>query len=716
MQRAGADHLGINQSEPSTCFPPAVAIGSSWNPTAAARMGAQIASEARALGVHIVLGPGVNIKRSPLCGRNFEYYSEDPYLSGVLGADYVAAMQAAGVGASVKHFAANNQETDRMRVSADVDERTLRELYLPAFERVVTEATPATVMCSYNKINGVYASENRWLLTDVLRLDWGFTGAVVSDWGAVSDRVAGVAAGMDLEMPGSAGRTDAQVVEAVRNGDLSGGLVQQSVERVLALTDLVQDASGDLDVEAGHDLARELAEESAVLLRNEGGALPLDRAKSVAVIGRFAVEPRFQGGGSSHINPTRVDEPLAALRVHAERLGQQLTFARGTTPDGDSDAALVEAVDVARSCDVAVVFAGLAEADESEGFDREGIDLPADQITLIRAVAAVAPKTVIVLSHGGVVALDPWHDEVDAVLDGFLLGQAAGSALANLLYGVANPSGHLAETVPHQLADTPSFLTFPGEQGHVRYGEGVFVGYRYHSSVGVAPRYPFGHGLSYTTFTTDALEAHVVDETTVEASVTVTNTGSVTGKHVVQLYVETTAGPVRRPVRELRRFAKVDLAPGETTTVRFELDRRAFAYWDTVEHDWVVAPGDYVVQVGTDADSIAQEQQVTLVGEVRLAPLTLQSTIGEWLGHPVVGPVVREGMTAAIPEDQREQMAEQEDQLRMVESMPMQQFLAFIGNLFPPEALESLMALSRQRAGDQLPGRGDPAGTISTTA
>jgi beta-glucosidase len=323
---------------------------------------------------------------------------------------------------------------------------------------------------------------------------------------------------------------------------------------------------------------------------------------------------------------------------------------------------------------------------------------------------------VIVLSHGGVVALDPWHDEVDAVLDGFLLGQAAGSALANLLYGVANPSGHLAETVPHQLADTPSFLTFPGEQGHVRYGEGVFVGYRYHSSVGVAPRYPFGHGLSYTTFTTDALEAHVVDETTVEASVTVTNTGSVTGKHVVQLYVATTAGPVRRPVRELRRFAKVDLAPGETTTVRFELDRRAFAYWDTVEHDWVVAPGDYVVQVGTDADSIAQEQQVTLVGEVRLAPLTLQSTIGEWLGHPVVGPVVREGMTAAIPEDQREQMAEQEDQLRMVESMPMQQFLAFIGNLFPPEALESLMALSRQRAGDQLPGRGDPAGTISTTA
>jgi beta-glucosidase len=620
-------------------------------------------------------------------------------------------MQAAGVGASVKHFAANNQETDRMRVSADVDERTLRELYLPAFERVVTEAAPATVMCSYNKINGVYASDNRWLLTDVLRHDWGFTGAVVSDWGAVSDRVAGVAAGMDLEMPGSGGRTDAQVIEAVRTGDLSGDLVEQSVARVLSLNGLVRDAEGDVDVDAGHDLARELAEESAVLLRNEGGALPLDRATSVAVVGRFAVEPRFQGGGSSHINPTRVDVPLDAMREHAERLEQQLTFAAGTTSDADADAALAEAVEVARTSEVAVVFAGLAETDESEGFDRDGIDLPADQVTLIRAVAAVAPKTVVVLSHGGVVALDPWHDEVDAVLDGFLLGQAAGSALANLLYGVTNPSGHLAETIPQQLTDTPSFLNFPGEQGHVRYGEGVFVGYRYHSSLGVLPRYPFGYGLSYTTFSTDLLEARVVDETTVEASVTVTNSGPVTGKHVVQLYVATEAGPVRRPVRELRRFAKVDLAPGESTTVRFELDRRAFAYWDSVERDWVVAPGDYAVQVGTDADNIVAERRLTLVGETRLAPLTMDSTIGEWLGHPVVGPVMREGMTAAIPEDQREQMAEQEDQLRMVESMPMQQFLAFVGNLFPPEALESLMALSRQSATGQQPTDTHPATT-----
>ncbi|UWD84172.1 glycoside hydrolase family 3 C-terminal domain-containing protein [Curtobacterium flaccumfaciens] len=715
MQRAGADHLGINHSEPATCFPPAVAIGSSWDPTAAARMGTRIASEARALGVHIVLGPGVNIKRSPLCGRNFEYYSEDPYLSGVLGADYVTALQAAGVGASVKHFAANNQETDRMRVSADVDERTLRELYLPAFERVVTEAAPATVMCSYNKVNGVYASENHWLLTDVLRHDWGFTGAVVSDWGAVSNRVAGVAAGMDLEMPGSGGRTDAEIVDAVQSGELSADAVEQSVARVLALTELVVDAENELDADAGHALARELAEGSAVLLRNEGGVLPLDQAASVAVIGRFAIEPRFQGGGSSHINPTRVDVPLEAMQEHAERLGQHLAFAPGTGSD-DVETLRAEAVELARTSEVAVVFAGLAEADESEGFDREGIDLPADQVALIRAVAAAAPKTVVVLSHGGVVALDPWHDDVDAVLDGFLLGQAAGSALANLLYGVANPSGHLAETIPRQLTDTPSFLNFPGEQGHVRYGEGVFVGYRYHSSLGVLPRYPFGYGLSYTTFSTDLLEARVVDETTVEASVTVTNSGPVAGAHVVQLYVATEAGPVRRPVRELRRFAKVDLSPGASTTVRFELDRRAFAYWDSVERDWVVAPGDYAVQVGTDADTIVAEQQFTLVGETRLAPLTMDSTIGEWLGHPVVGPVMREGMAAAIPEDQREQMAEQEDQLRMVESMPMQQFLAFVGNLFPPEALESLMALSRQSATDQQPTTTRTATTAASDA
>jgi len=698
MQEAAADHLGMNASRPATCFPPAVAIGSSWNPAAAARMGAQIAAEARALGVHIVLGPGVNIKRSPLCGRNFEYYSEDPYLSGVLGADYVAAMQQAGVGASVKHFAANNQETDRMRVSADVDDRTLRELYLPAFERVVSAAAPATVMCSYNKINGVYASENSWLLTDVLRHDWGFAGAVISDWGAVSDRVAGVRAGMDLEMPGSGGGTDQEIIAAVERGELDADLVAASAKRVMALTELTGAQPSDLDIEGGHDVARELAEESAVLLRNEGHTLPLQASSNIAVIGRFAAEPRFQAGGSSHINPTRVDAALDAMRALAAGTNGCVTYSAGFPSTDDEDATVAlrnEAVRAAQDADVAVVFVGLAESDESEGFDRDHIDLPTAQVALIRAVAAAARRTVVVLSHGGVVSLEPWHDDVDAILDAFLLGQAGGTATANLLYGVANPSGHLAETIPLTLTSTPAFLNFPGEQGHVRYGEGLFIGYRYHATAEVPVRYPFGHGLSYTTFRTDELTVQVVDDSTAEAFVRVTNTGARSGQHVVQLYVSTGAGPVRRPVRELRRFAKVRLDAGESTIVRFELDRRSFAYWDVTERDWVVAPGEYVVQIGDDSMTIVAERTITLPGEVRLAPLTLDSTVGEWFGHPIVGPALMQGMTAAMTEEQRAQTEEQQDQLRMVQSMPMKQFLAFTGDVFPPDVLESLMQLSR---------------------
>ncbi|MCE0459737.1 beta-glucosidase [Curtobacterium flaccumfaciens] len=697
LQAGAADHLGVNDSIAATCFPPAVAIGSSWNASAAARMGAALAGEARALGVHVLLGPGINIKRSPLCGRNFEYYSEDPYLSGVLGRDFVTALQACGVGASVKHFAANNQETDRMRVSADIDERALREIYLPAFERVVTEADPATVMCSYNKVNGMYASENGWLLTDVLRSEWGYRGAVVSDWGAVSDRVAGVRAGMDLEMPGSGGGTDQQIVDAVRAGDLDAAAVAASADRVLQVTRLHAAPSGSIDVDASHSLAQELAEESAVLLRNENTTLPLDTYGSVAIIGGFAATPRFQGGGSSHINPTRVDTPLDALREHAERLGQHVTYTEGFSATGvpSADNEQDAAVGAAGAADVAVVFAGLAEADESEGFDREHLHLPAAQVELIRAVAAVAPRTVVVLSHGGVVSLEGWHDHVDAILDGFLLGQAGGTAIGNLLHGIANPSGHLAETIPLRLEDTSSYLNFPGEQGHVRYGEGVMVGYRHHTTVGGGVRYPFGHGLSYTRFQTRAVTVTVRDDVSADVTVTVENVGDRVGSHVVQVYVATTAGPVRRPVRELRAFDKVHLTPGETRTINLTLDRRAFAYWDIEEHDWIVAPGEYTVQIGDDAEHIVAEQTLTLNGERLMRPLSMDSTVGEWFAHPAVGPALMEGMAASMSAEQQAQAADQQDQLRMVESMPMRQFLAFTGDLFPPEALEALMELSR---------------------
>ncbi|MGY1680994.1 glycoside hydrolase family 3 C-terminal domain-containing protein [Geodermatophilus sp. SYSU D01176] len=681
---------GISHNVPATCFPPAVAVGNSWDPWVAERIGAAIGREARALGVHVVLGPGVNTKRSPLGGRNFEYYSEDPLLSGVLGAAHVRGQQSRGAGASVKHFAANNQETERMRISAEVDERTLREIYLPAFERVVTEAAPATVMCAYNKVNGVYASQHRWLLTEVLRDEWGFDGVVVSDWGAVDDRAAALAAGLDLQMPGDRGAGNRRVVEAVRAGELDEAYVDASAARVAALDRYVGPPADGFDAAAHHALARELAAECAVLLRNEGGTLPLAPGTRVALVGEFARAPRCQGGGSSNVNATRVDAALDAVRELADG---DVPFAPGFDLDGSGDAAALrdEAVALVRDAEVAVVFVGLGEAEESEGFDRTTIDLPAAQVGLVRAVAAAAPRTVVVLSHGGVVSLEGWHDDVDAVLDGALLGQAGGGALADLLYGVATPSGRLAETVPLRLEDSPSFLCFPGEQGRVVYGEGVMVGYRGLVTQRRPVRYPFGHGLGYTTFGTSGLRVEVTGHDTATVSVTVGNTGDRAGKHVVQVYVSTTAGPVRRPLRELRAFTKVALEPGERRTVPLELDRRAFAYWDVVEGGWVVAPGEYAVQVCDDAETVLLEDRVTLAGDDLVRVLTLQSSVAEWFTHPAAGPALVEALTATMPAG----AASPEEQavlLRMVGSMPMRRFAADFGAALPQGLLDRLMA------------------------
>lgn len=679
-QDSEADNLGVHDSVSATCFPPSVAVGSSWDIEVSARIGAAIGREARAAGVSVVLGPGVNIKRSPLCGRNFEYYSEDPLLSGVLASAYVRAMQAEGAGASVKHFAANNQETDRMRVSVEVDERTLREIYFPAFERVVTEAHPATVMCSYNRLNGVLAAQNRRLLTDVLRDEWGFGGAVVSDWGAVNDRVAALAAGLDLEMPGTGGSGDAEIVAAVRNGQLDEAVVDRSVRRVLALADREMPAGGDVDIHEQHRIAKEVAADCAVLLKNDRDTLPLSTRSAVAVIGEFAVHPRFQGGGSSHVNPTRVDTPLDAIRA----LGESVTYARGLADN---------AVEIAREADVAVVFTGLGEKDESEGFDRDTIELPAAQVELVKAVAAASRRTVVVLSHGGVVSLEGWHDDVDAVLDGWLLGQAGGSALADLLFGVTNPSGRLAESIPVRLQDNPSYLNFPGESGHVRYGEGVMVGYRFYETAEVAVRYPFGHGLSYTTFETTGLTVTVTGDDSATVAVDVTNTGTRAGKHVVQVYVATDAAPVRRPARELRAFTKVSLEPGETRRVELDLDRRAFAWYDIELSRWVVSPGDYTVQLGLSAARVVAEAPVRLTGDVIVPALSIDSTVQEWFGHPIVGPEL--GKVLAGQSDRAESSA---DWMRMVASMPMRQFtklMVYRGVSLPTDALPRLIELSK---------------------
>ena len=688
-QKAGADHLGFHASEPATCFPPAVAVGSSWDAELAARVGEAIGREARALGVGVVLGPGVNIKRSPLCGRNFDYYSEDPLLSGVLGAAFVRGLQAQGVGAAVKHFAANNQETDRMRVSADVDERTLREIYLSAFERVVTEARPAAVMAAYNSVNGVPACENSWLLTDVLRAEWGFEGVVVSDWGAVGDRVAALAAGLDLQMPGPDTANDAAIVRAVREGDLDEATVDSSVRRVAALAELAG-ASAEAAVPAEHHaLARELAADCVVLLKNDNDALPLASGSRIAVIGEFATAPQFQGGGSSLINATRVDTPLQEI----EALGHTVAYAAGFTSDAaqDAEALREEAVRAAGQAETAVVFVGLRG--ETEGIDREHIDLPADQVDLLHAVAAVAPRTVVVLSSGGVVSLEGWH--ADAIVAGWLLGQAGGGAIADVLSGAANPSGHLAESIPLRLQDTPSYLTFPGEAGHVRYGEGVMVGYRHYETVGRAVRYPFGHGLSYTSFSTEDLTVEVAGDDSVTVRATVTNTGDRAGKHVVQVYVVTAAGPVRRPARELRAFTKIALRPGERRMVELSLQRRAFAHYDVEHGRWTVAPGSYTIQIGESAASIVAEQTVTLAGDTAVAELSLDSPLGDWLAHSSAGPLLRQVLEAGRTEEQRRQSEANGDLVHMVASIPARQFLHFPGIRLSTDDLTQILETTR---------------------
>jgi beta-glucosidase len=683
------DNLALFESDKATCFPPGVAIGSSWDPATAARLGTALGREAAAQRVDVVLGPGVNIKRSPLCGRNFEYYSEDPHLSGILGAAFTRALQAEGPGVSVKHFAANNQETNRQTISSDVDERTLREIYLPAFERIVTEARPATVMSSYNKINGVNASENRWLLTEVLRDEWGFDGVVLSDWGAVTDRVAALKAGLDLEMPGGALGHDDDVIEALRSGEISESDVDASAARIARLARRKVTSAGAVDVDAHHETARQIAEECAVLLRNEDHVLPIRGGVHIAVIGAFAEHPRYQGGGSAHVNATRVDRPLDEIRAIAAEHGVSVGYAPGFAVDGPRDEQLVsDAIAAARRADVAVVFAGLSEERESEGFDRDTIELPSAQVELIRGVAAAARRTVVILANGGIVSLEGWHDDVDAILEGFLLGQGGGRALANILFGRVNPSGHLAESIPMRLQDHPSWLNFPGEQGHVRYGEGVLVGYRYFCTAGTPVRYPFGHGLSYTTFDTRALHVTSDGVDSATAQVEVANTGARAGKHVVQLYVATGAGPVRRPVRELRGFAKVRLEPGETRTVEIDLPRRAFAYWDITVGRWVVAPGDYRIEVCADANTVLRSAALTLKGERIAAELTMDTPVGVWLEHPGVGPNVMDtlGLTGASITGEH---------LRMIASMTMRQFVGISGLDISTEALRFLMAASR---------------------
>ncbi|GAA1394360.1 glycoside hydrolase family 3 C-terminal domain-containing protein [Catellatospora coxensis] len=689
-QIADASQPGLLDSEPATCFPPAVALGSTWDPDLVRRVGEALGDEARAMGVSVLLGPGINLKRSPLGGRNFEYYAEDPLLTGVLATEWVRGLQSRGVGASLKHFAVNSQETDRMRVSADVDERTLREMYLRAFQRVVQQAQPWTVMCSYNRINGVYASQDPWLLTTVLRDEWGFTGLVVSDWGAVVDRVAAVRAGLDLTMPGPDPTGDEALVRAVADGTLDPAALDTSAARMRALVErsvAALDPAASYDADAHHALAREAAGRGIVLLKNDGGLLPLAQGASLAVIGEFARSPRFQGGGSSQMIPTRLDDALTEITALTSA---QVTFAAGYTVDGTAVERLVaEAEDAARSADVAVVFIGTAQ--ETEGADRDTLELPAAQLALVARVVAANPRTVVVLSHGAVVLTSPWDSEVPALVEGWLLGQAGGGAVADVLFGVANPSGRLTETIPLKLAHHPSHLDFPGEASHVRYGEGIHVGYRGFDAREQEVAYPFGFGLSYTTFAYGDATATAVDGG-IEVRVPVTNTGGRDGREVVQVYASLPGSRVRRAPRELKGFTHVAIAAGETADVLVRIDRDDLAYWDPSLRRWAVEGGDYLLAVGASSRDLRTSVTVKVDGDDTRVPLTAESTLGEWLSDPLGGHVLAEAFAAAAAQGGGlVGMAADPQMFTLLAGVPLIRMAAFPGSPLTPEAIAHLV-------------------------
>ncbi len=629
-----------NESHPATCFPTASALAASWDVELLQQLGHALAEECLALDVDILLGPGNNMKRSPLCGRNFEYFSEDPFLSGELAASYIQAVQSLGVGTSLKHFAANNQEFQRFVIDAQIDERALREIYLAGFERAVKQAQPWTVMCAYNRVNGDYCSEHARLLNSILKEEWGFEGFVVSDWGAVHDRVAALAGGLELEMPGPRPERVQRVLAAVQAGELDEQVLDEAVKRLLHVifqaVETPKDAQG-FDVAAHHQLARKIAGESLVLLKNEGGLLPLQAGQKLALIGSAAREAHFQGGGSSHIHPTRVDSPYDEVAALAGEV--ELLFAPGYQAEPGRDQALIdEAVSCAQEAEVALLYIALPSYIESEGYDRQNMRLTAQQEALIQAVAAVQPQTVVILNNGAAIEMLEWIDLVPAVLEAWMMGQAGGGAIADVLFGRVNPSGKLAETFPLRLADTPAYLNFPGENGRVRYGEGLFIGYRYYDARQQEVLFPFGHGLSYTTFAYSQLRVSAEKFNAsdgLQVSVDVTNTGDVAGKEIVQLYVHDQESRLVRPEKELKGFAKVTLAPGETQTVTLELDTRAFAYYDPAYQQWITESGAFDILIGRSSADICLQATVQLESTQQLpCILTRESTIHEWLADP----------------------------------------------------------------------------------
>ncbi len=614
--RKASGGIGLNKSIPATCFPPAATSSCSWNMELLRQIGAAIGEECAAEGTSVLLGPGVNIKRSPVCGRNFEYYSEDPYLAGKCAAAFVQGVQSKGIGTSLKHFACNSQEAYRMVVNEVVDERAMRELYLTAFEICVKEAQPWTVMNAYNQVNGIYASQNGYLQNTILRKEWGFDGVVVTDWGSSVNRVPGLKCGTDLEMPSSGAINTNKIIRAVQRGELDEAILDTRVDNIVDLilkAKPVQEESHTYDADAHHDIARKVAEESMVLLKNEDGILPLKAGQKIALIGELAVSPRYQGAGTSIVNPTRIDNAHDALQEQ----GVSFMFAKGYEKHSDQvDPVLIqEAVTAAKEADTAVIFAGLTEEYEAEGYDRENMNLPENHNYLIEAVAQVNRNVVVVLVGGSVVEMR-WLNKVKAVLNSGLGGQASGSAAANLLTGNVNPSGKTSETYPLSFKDNPTYGNYPGNSVSSEHRESVYIGYRYYDTANKEVLFPFGHGLSYTTFAYSDLHLSkkcMMDTDTVTVTFKVKNIGTVDGAEVAQLYVKDCDSTIFRPEKELRAFTKVFLKAGEEKTVSMELSKRAFAFYNTAAKDWTVEGGTFEILVGASSRDIRLKKELTVL-------------------------------------------------------------------------------------------------------
>lgn len=686
-QTGADDALGMNGSIQAVAYPVSALTAASFDRDLLQELGEYLGQAARNEEVGVLLGPAINMKRTPLGGRNFEYFSEDPYVAGELGAEYVKGVQSQGVGVSVKHFAANNRENQRFTASSNMDERTLREIYLSAFEKIVKEADPVSLMCSYNPINGVPSSENHYLLTEILREEWKFKGFVVSDWGAVDHLVAALKAGLDLTMPGMGEEGEQLLLQALESGDLEEKVLDQAIRRMLPaiLRWQKREQQSGKSLEEQHQFAKKLASESIILLKNEGGMLPLDPQEEILVIGELAEKPRFQGGGSSHVNAFRVVSPLEAL----EQSQRSFTYLPGYYLDGTEDQERnIQAVAAAKTAQKVIIFAGIPEQDESEGFDKDTISLPDSQNQLIAEIAAVCPNVAVVLQSGSAIEM-PWNEKVSAVLSTYLAGEASGEAVEEILYGKVNPSGKLAETFPLRLEDNPTYATFRADKTKEVYHEGIFIGYRYYDKKKMPVLYPFGHGLSYTKFDYSHLTlTQVGDELKVELDVE--NVGEMEGKEVVQVYVSNQVSAVEKPLRALHQFTKVQLMPNEKKHLVLMLNQRSFSWYNETTKAFQTDTGEYMIEVGSSSRDIRLQQKINMdYGEKVPAPLTSNTYLAEVVTNASLRPALEQsGLAQAI-----DQMMQIPGLDRVLENMPLRTLMMFG---LPQKAVQAFITIANE--------------------